>query len=178
MNERLRAELLARMDTDQAVRNEVLRHWPAGTPVDTSDPLYQRRRQVDRDNTAWFVRVVDVHGWPGYRLVGEDGAKAAWLLAQHADHDPVFQRRCLDLLAAAVDADDAASVDLAYLTDRVAVHEQRPQVYGTQLRWDGNRVVPADIADPEQVDERRAEVGLMPLAEYIGHTHERETGSG
>lgn len=175
MNEQLRAQLLARMETDQDVRNEALRRWPAGTPVDTDDPLHHRWLHVDRDNTAWLAEVIDTHGWPGRRLVGDDGANAAWLLAQHADHDPAFQRRCLVLLTAAVAAGDADPANLAYLTDRVAVHEHRPQVYGTQLRWDGERSVPAEIADPELVDQRRAEVGLMPLAEYLALTQSRHS---
>ena len=48
--------------------------------------------EVDADNTAWLCGVVDHHGWPGASLVGEDGAQAAWLLVQHADQDPGFQR--------------------------------------------------------------------------------------
>lgn len=174
MDEQLRAELLARQETDQAVRNEALRTWPPGTPIDIDDPLHQRWLQVDRDNTAWLADLIDAHGWPGRRLVDRDGANAAWLLAQHADHDPAFQRRCLELLAVAVAAGDAEPVHLAYLTDRVAVHEGRPQTYGTQLRWEGGRCVPAEIAYPERVDVRRAEVGLMPLAEYIAIAEARD----
>jgi|HubBroStandDraft_3_1064219.scaffolds.fasta_scaffold71532_2 hypothetical protein len=41
-------------------------------------------------------------GWPGRTLVGEDGAQAAWLLAQHADHNPDLQRAFLDALRDAV----------------------------------------------------------------------------
>ncbi|MFI6797222.1 hypothetical protein [Streptosporangium canum] len=40
-------------------------------------------------------------GWPGKDMVGETGADAAWLLAQHADQDPQLQRDCLPLLQAA-----------------------------------------------------------------------------
>ncbi len=29
-------------------------------------------------------------GWPGRRMVGDDGASAAWLLVQHSDTDPGF----------------------------------------------------------------------------------------
>lgn len=174
MNEHLRAELLARQETDQAVRNEALRRWPPGTPIDTDDPMHQRWLQVDRDNTSWLADVIDAHGWPGRRLVGEDGANAAWLLAQHADHDPTFQRHCLDLLTAAVAAGEAEPVNLAYLTDRVAVHEGRPQVYGTQLRREGSRSVPAEIASPELVEQRRAKVGLMPLADYLAIIEARD----
>jgi hypothetical protein len=110
--------------------------------------------------------LVAEHGWPGRTLVGEDGAHAAWLLAQHADHDPDFQRECLTLLAAAVQAGEASAADHAYLDDRVAVAEDRPQLYGTQFRQEGDRLVPAPIADAAHVDQRRAALGLPTLAEY------------
>jgi len=35
----------------------------------------------------------------------------AWLLAQHADADPAFQRQCLDLMTAAVEAGDAVVLE-------------------------------------------------------------------
>jgi hypothetical protein len=56
---------------------------------------------VDAGNLAWLKETVAEVGWPGRSMVGEDGAHAAWLLAQHADRDPAFQRRCLDLVTQA-----------------------------------------------------------------------------
>lgn len=149
----LRDELLRRREIDQAPRRR-------GITAETAAEM----DAVDAQNTAWLAHLVDAHGWPGWARVGRDGARAAWLLVQHADHDVAFQRRCLGLLARAVAADDADPVELAYLTDRVAVNEGRAQTYGTQLDDDGT---PRPILDPERVDERRASVGLAPLAEYV-----------
>jgi len=74
----------------------------------------------------------------------------------------------LKALQVAVDAGDAPARHAAYLADRVAVNEGRPQPYGTQIaevtNGDG---VPWPIAEPEQLDERRARMGLPPLAEYV-----------
>ena len=67
--------------------------------------------RVDRENTEWLGSVIDQQGWPTRTLVGDDGARNAWLLAQRAD------------------------------------------------RWR-----PRTLADPESVNERRAAVGLDPLA--------------
>jgi hypothetical protein len=74
---------------------------------------------MDDDNTAWLRTAIDEYGWPGRTLVGAEGAHAAWLIAQHADRSPAFQRRCLKLLENAVAAGEAEAADLAYLTDRV-----------------------------------------------------------
>jgi hypothetical protein len=51
--------------------------------------------------------------------------QAAWLLVQHADHDPAFQRVCLELLGGAVRAGEADVRHHAYLTDRVLLAEGR-----------------------------------------------------
>jgi hypothetical protein len=59
-------------------------------------------------------------------LVGEDGAKAAWLLAQHADNRRDLQRKFLELLRAAVAAGEEEPRELAYLQDRVRVADGRP----------------------------------------------------
>ncbi len=151
----LRDELLAMVAEDQAAR--------AAWVVDVSDQAAERRvRDVDARNRARLKQIVAEHGWPGYRLVARDGAQAAWLLVQHADYDPVFQKRCLVLLASAVAMRDARGMQYAYLADRVAVMENRPQRYGTQFRGD----VPHPIDDPDNVEARRAAVGLGTLAAY------------
>ena len=134
-------------------------------------------RRIDAQNADRLRQILSAHGWPGKSLVGEQGAHDAWLIAQHADHDPAFQRQALDLLAAAVAQGEASTRDLAYLTDRVRVNERREQVYGTQMRPDENGLpVPAPIEGREGLDERRAEVGLEPFEQYV-RGFEEEFGS-
>jgi hypothetical protein len=122
---------------------------------------------ADGQNLPWLRQVIADVGWPGKSLVGEDGAHAAWLLAQHADSDPAFQRRCLDLLTAAAERGEATIRQQAYLTDRVLLHEGKPQEYGTQAIARDGRFEARKLRDPDHVDERRASVGLDSLAEYL-----------
>jgi hypothetical protein len=152
VDEQLRAELLRRVDKDQAARKAL-------------DP--DAIQEADGENLPWLKGVVAERGWPGVSLVGDDGAHAAWLLAQHADADPAFQRRCLDLLTAAVEAGEATVRELAYLTDRVLLAEGQAQVYGTQVTRRGDAWVPRNLRDAAGVDERRAAANLEPLAEYL-----------
>ncbi|MFK0154061.1 DUF6624 domain-containing protein [Streptomyces sp. NPDC090493] len=157
MDDELAAELHRRAERDQAARR---------LAVTTRDGGEMRR--IDADNTAWLAQVISERGWPGFPLVGERGADEAWLLAQHADLDPAFQRRALELLKAAVEAEDASPRHFAYLTDRVLVAAGEPQVYGTQYTddGDGSNVRLQPVADPDRLDERRAAMGLEPAAEY------------
>jgi hypothetical protein len=159
------------MRQDQQARELVSR-----PPVE--DDAIERMRAVDEDNTAWLKKVIDRQGWPARSAVGDQAALAAWLLAQHADHDVDFQRRCLVLLAEAVRHGEADPAHLAYLTDRVLCAESRPQRYGTQF-WrdpDGTgRLEPRPIEDPDRLDERRRSVGLEPFAEYDRRMREQDT---
>ena len=161
----LRKELLARLVQDQAVRTGVA---PPGDPR-TPDELSAAWEETDRRNTARMARVLDEHGWPGWRLVGSDGAFAAWVLVQHADLDLPLQERALELMTTAVAAGDADPSDHAYLVDRVRVARGQPQVFGTQWGSDaeGNPQPRTPIEDEAQVDVRRAAVGLGTLDAYL-----------
>jgi hypothetical protein len=152
MDEDLRAELLRRAAADQEGRRA----------LDT-----EAMAAADDENLPWLGQVISSRGWPGMSLVGEDGTQAAWLLAQHADSDPVLQRRCLDLLTAAAERGEATVVQQAYLTDRVLLHEGKPQEYGTQAIARDGRFEARKLRDPEHVDQRRASIGLGSLAEYL-----------
>ena len=91
---------------------------------------------------------------------------AARLLVQHADMDRKFQHRCLDLMAA-LPKDEVSQSNIAYLTDRVLLAEGKNQMYGTQLKDVDGKLKPFPIEDEANVDRRRCEVGLPPLAKYL-----------
>jgi hypothetical protein len=107
VDDHLRAELLAMQEDDQRLR------WRAIETDGEPAAAWWAVGDADRRHTARMREVVAEHGWPGHSLAGEDGAHAAWLLTQHADHDPEFQREYLALLATAVAAGEATAVDHA-----------------------------------------------------------------
>jgi hypothetical protein len=167
VDEELRRELLARAEEDQRVRR--LAAPPKGQyELRVPDDVAAEWRRVDTGNTRWLADRVASRGWPGRAVAGEDGATAAWLLAQHADRDPELQRTFLEALRGAVADGDASPGNLAYLEDRVRVADGRPQLYGTQFTVTDGELRPSPIEDPQRLDERRAEAGLDPFAVYEG----------
>jgi hypothetical protein len=170
----LAAELLHRQDADQRARTALIQfvrqrqskgQQRLAVSADKSQAM-DEVVHIDQANTQWLKIVVQRHGWPGQSLVGRHGAAAAWLLVQHADHDPSFQRRCLDLMAT-MPTGEVEPHHIAYLTDRVLLAEGALQLYGTQLQQVAGVYQPSNLANADSVDQRRASVGLEPLAEYL-----------
>ncbi|MCI0434172.1 MAG: hypothetical protein L0271_11135 [Gemmatimonadetes bacterium] len=121
---------------------------------------------VDSILTSRLRLQVRSRGWPAISRVGEPAARAAFLIVQHS---PVvaFQREVLPHLVAAAGAGEASRSDAAMLEDRVLTEDGKPQRYGTQFRILDGVLVPYPIAEPETLEQRRAEVGLMPMADYV-----------
>jgi hypothetical protein len=133
-----------------------------------------RMREVHERNAAELEAILAAHGWPGIHLAGKDGAEAAWRIAQHAIAMPRFQRRCLKLLQAAVSRGDAEAQHAAYLDDRIAFNERRPQKYGTQFDWDeAGRMSPHAVDDAKAVDRRRRALGMTPFEDHIAAMREQ-----
>ncbi|MFI9341350.1 DUF6624 domain-containing protein [Streptomyces sp. NPDC052773] len=156
----LAAELLAMAEADHG----------AAAHANADDPAEQLRwRRITAEHGDRLNEIMDEVGWPTADLVGEEAARAAWLIAQHADRQLDVQRRALRLLEAAVGAGRASARELAFLRDRTLVNEGREQIYGTQIagvRGDGSPV-PWPCAEPERVDELRTGAGIEPFDAYV-----------
>ncbi|MDJ0979197.1 MAG: hypothetical protein QNI87_11780 [Erythrobacter sp.] len=123
--------------------------------------------RVDRDNTEWLEAQVMKSGWPRQSQVGKRAAFGAWLITQHADLDPAFQRRALGLMEPLLATGEISKIGYASLYDRNARALNIKQRYGVQLICKGGAWEPHPLEEPERVDERREAMGLGPLAEHI-----------
>jgi len=152
------AELAELYERDQETRRD-------GPPTDP---------EVDVASTKRMKEIIAQIGWPTISKVGEESSNIAWLLVQHADHDPGFQAECLRLMKE-VPPEDIDAKDIAYLEDRILVNQGQAQIYGTQLVITEGRYVVAPYKDDDEatVNLRRTEVGLQPLADYIADVTRR-----
>ncbi len=159
LNDGMREELMAMRAEDLRVRQELVDSGELG------GSYVPRMEAVHIRNAERVGQIVNECGWPDEQTVGEDGAKAAWFIVQHAIGFPDLQRRCLYLMQRCVEKGRVPPWHAAYLEDRIAMQEGRPQRYGTQWLDDplDGRTRPWKLAEPDRVNELRAAVGLEPM---------------
>lgn len=164
---------------DMARRDHILRDQLAASGV-LFDGYNPEMEKLHAANAERLDGILQSRGWPGRSLVGVGGARAAWLVVQHAIAMPGFQRRALELLKRAVVEGEAPAWQAAMLEDRVRLFEGRPQLYGTQFDWDEEgRLVPyPPIEDIENVDDRRRSAGLEPLGVELRRQREEAAAWG
>jgi hypothetical protein len=175
----LQEELVTMVKEDQKLRVDVLKEWaekgisPLTNKVVTDPALLKLVEQgtrkmaaMDKKTRTRLGEIVKKHGWPGKSLVGQDGAHAAWLMLQHMDNDRPFQKRCLKLMKE-LRKGEVEPADIAFLTDRLLIADRKKQLYGTQLIGENGVFKPQPIEDEDNVDKRRADVGLVPMKEYL-----------
>lgn len=124
-------------------------------------------RRLARSNADWLKSVLARIGWFDIPRYSSSGSLAAWLIVQHSDHDRAWQAEILEGLRTRVGRGEVLARHVAYLEDRVAVNAGRPQTYGTQGRcMPSGEWQPREMIDPANLDRRRAEVELEPIADY------------
>ncbi len=166
-------ELAARLDTiykaDQYDR-KLLAATEKQYGADSKEvkQLWANIHYNDSMNLIQVKQILDTRGWLGPEIV-HSGSNTLFLVIQHSDLNTQLQY--LPLMRAAAKNGKLPPGSLAMLEDRVLLGLNKKQIYGTQIRRDpvnGKRYV-APLLDPEKVDERRAEVGLGPLSDYVSN---------
>lgn len=143
---------------------EVRQFWKEFSP---------RWKNVDTTNTNDLKELIKMYDWFRISVFDKTSDQNAWLLVQHADHEPIFQKNILSKLEKLYKIGETNPKNYAYLADRVAaswndVTKRQLQRYGTQGmcvatgKWE-----PIPMEDPTLIDVRRKEVGLGPQKDYI-----------
>jgi hypothetical protein len=125
--------------------------------------------EKDSINLIKVKAIIDKFGWLGPDVIGDDGNSTLFLVIQHSDI--VTQEKYLPIMREAVKNGKAKASSLALLEDRVALRQGKNQIYGSQVVWDmkTNEYYVLPLEDPENVDVRRSQVGLPPLAVYLNY---------
>jgi hypothetical protein len=127
-------------------------------------------KNVDAINLTKITAIIDKYGWLGKDIVGEKGNSALFLVIQHSNVETL--EKYLPLVREAVKNGNAQGTQLALMEDRALMWRGKKQIYGSQVRGitrengDSNWYV-HPIENPREVDQRRAAIGLPPIAEYV-----------
>lgn len=125
--------------------------------------------EKDSVNLIKVKSILEKYGWLGADVISQQGSQTLFLVIQHAD--PVTQEKYLPMMREAVKNKKASGGNLALLEDRVALEQGKKQIYGSQIGRDQETGKPyiLPLEDPDNVDKRRAAVGLQRLSDYVSH---------
>lgn len=111
------------------------------------------------------------YGFLGFDRVGKEGSNHFWLLVQHCDKYPDFQKAVLRSMNKHVKRGNASPNNYAFLYDRVKINAGEAQLFGTQVTYEvgtTGRAVPKNgLIDSANVDQLRKEYDLSPLKKYL-----------
>ena len=158
-NQKHRVELAAlMMKLSEPDNRQVMKKFAA---------LGQKQTAIDKKLMRRLEKIIKKYGWPTISMVGKEASEAAFLIVQHADLK--YQKQYFPLLKQAAASKEARPDHIAMLEDRILMGEGKKQIYGTGLRTDDvtQELKLWPIANEEEVDARRAAVGLPPMAEYL-----------
>ncbi|NIG53415.1 DUF6624 domain-containing protein [Chitinophaga sp. Cy-1792] len=160
---------------DQAVQWQFREMHLRNAPADSIKRQDSLKKAVYRNELEVVKKIYAQYGYPTAAMVGPASSHNFFVLIQHADHDPAFQKQLLPVLDTLSLAGEISRKDYAYLYDRIQHNTGGKQLYGTQPVYgkngnlfDSNNkiMLPPDLEDPENVDKRRKEIGLEPMEEY------------
>lgn len=158
--EEISKKIIGLKNADLALRNKLIQSELL------SDGYNEEMKELHNRNAKILNDIIDKIGYPTTDKVGKEASEASWLVIQHSIGRPDFMKKCVKLLEVAVTENKTNSKNLAYLTDRVAVLEGKPQLYGTQFDWDKNgKLSPNNFDDLTKVNQRRKSIGLNSLEE-------------
>jgi len=159
-------ETLRRMrELDQTVWQALSKVDFAAIPADqklaAKDLIGSWIQPVDGANQATLLRILPPEGWFAISRYGE----AAYLVVLHQGLDD--WRRFAPVVGRFALIGEANGLHYALLADRLAVHEGRPQRFGSQVSCEDGVYKPLPIDDPAHLDERRLRLGMPAYGVFL-----------
>ncbi|WP_299494142.1 DUF6624 domain-containing protein [uncultured Shewanella sp.] len=98
--------------------------------------------------------------------IGKDGLSALVQLISN-NYDTDFKQQMLLVIKQLYQLKELSGQDFAVLYDLVQMEKGLPQYYGTVLHEENGHYVLMNIQDPENVDFRRSQLGLVSLSDSL-----------
>lgn len=126
--------------------------------------IYEKNHVI---NEKKVKNILDNYGWPKKEMIGEQGNWTICNVIQHSDNE--IRIKYLPMMREAVKEKKLEPRFLVRAEDRIATERGDLQIYGGQMKYypetKSFNVWP--VLDPINVDKRRAEIGLEPIAEFL-----------
>ncbi|RIV47449.1 DUF6624 domain-containing protein [Flagellimonas pelagia] len=126
--------------------------------------IYEKNHIVNEKKVR---TILDKYGWPTKEMIGEQGNWTICNVIQHSDNE--IRIKYLPMMRKAVKDKKLEPRFLVRAEDRIATERGDLQIYGGQMKYypetKSFNVWP--VLDPINVDKRRAEIGLGPIAEFL-----------
>jgi hypothetical protein len=126
---------------------------------------WQKQDSLDKENFVIVSKIIDSLGWLGKDVIGDTANEALFSVIQHSNK--ATMEKYLPIMKKAVAENKASKQNLALLIDRVELLNNRKQIYGSQVHEQDGKVVLFDMVEPAKVNERRREMGLGTIEEYL-----------
>ena len=169
VNKELQIELIRMYVDDQAARGNLMHDIMSKYKIDSTEITQNGGVFVDERNRNRLKEIFKEYGFPTKKLVGKDAMQGIFLMIQHSDGDKEWQKSQLPNIERAVKDGDMNGESYAYLYDRIKINSGEKQLYGTQFAYVDpiNKTVElADTEDLDNLDNRRMEIGMMPIQMY------------
>ncbi len=160
LNKSLRDDLLKFRDQDQSRLVDDIRENRK------PDELMVRMRAARAQNADRLCAIIKKHGWPTVSLVGEDGVSAAFFLLRNSSAAQLKIQLIPVILAAATQG-EISRPDVSSYIDRLRLDAGLKQLFGTQATIIDGFLVVFPIEAEKDVDLRRKQFELPPLADYL-----------
>ena len=136
--------------------------------------VVDEQQRIDEENMAVVDSLLQ-RGLP--TCLSADSYKTIWIVIDHASLEkqeqylPIVEQMSRDGLI--------GKDEYAILCDRIAMKQNRPQRYGSQVvqfgSIDAMKLYLWPVETPAELDSLRASAGLSPIAEYLNQVY-KESG--
>ena len=115
----------------------------------------------DHRNQELVISIIENCGMPTLKEVDQRQMDAIWLGLQHSTKE--IRKKYFPYVEKAVKNGDLSKQQYALMKDRMLMDDGKPQIYGSQI--ENGKLY--KIENPETVNERRKEIGLETIEDYL-----------
>jgi hypothetical protein len=147
------------------LRDSLMKIYGVGSKeVKIQQEIYEKNHIV---NERKVKNILDKYGWPTKEMIGDQGNWTICNVIQHSNNE--IRIKYLPMMRKAVQDKKLEPRFLVRAEDRIATEKGELQIYGGQMKYypatQSFNVWP--VYDPINIDKRRADIGLGPIAEFL-----------